>query len=724
MTDHKETTGKALECERCGLPVATEETPDYCNPRFCWANVDPSGEEGASCSIRHWTKRATEAEARLAHLEEAAELLRLPSVKAETGDVAQRLRQWVRRDQVLSVTTAESGKDSPCEKQSSPSDSSGNVSGVGTTLSSGPASLPVESATTGSTESGAVETTTGEAHKHCERCGANNLAEALCCRNCANPVSHLPLCDRPLSEPAPVAEARSFIQDKGPINEVSVSVAEAPERVTHAEALSALNHCDGIRATVDAVLRDYIAQQEADGNALKYWSTRARELEASGKTKQETAKHNIAELCRVFDEQRAQELARYREWEAASEREAVDLRKALNTLTDRLTDAGRELGKAEGKRLLMEGKLSEAEREAGELRKALGWAREHQADLEQERDNCRNQRDDLRSKLSEAEWKLAEAERELLTLRELEQLVRTDRAIPRQFLSVSLRKLDALRATPPAAQEPTGGELETLLREVAPGIADGMLFCGSDPNPSATPHESFEIVTKPGRMGGRPTIGHTRLTVAQFVGMFQRGMSIDDVRGLYDYVTPEQLRVLKLLADDLAEDGGGCEQFTPKSGEPATTRLYGGKVGEPAKPPAPAIAIQPVSDSAKLMMRTVRVVQRVRDEHPGIETDDEGEMIVAKPAQQESPVATEPASQGPRPETLCVEHRTANCYECWMNGGERKPSDPTPTSTEGPGPFVTRAELISALRLPGAHGPAEYALNQVAARLEREGCGK
>jgi uncharacterized protein (DUF433 family) len=94
----------------------------------------------------------------------------------------------------------------------------------------------------------------------------------------------------------------------------------------------------------------------------------------------------------------------------------------------------------------------------------------------------------------------------------------------------------------------------------AESFCEGLLAGATDaPQPEqkaafAVGHESLEIVTMPGRMGGRPTIGHSRLTVAQFVGMFQNGQTVESVHAMWDYLPLTHLRILKLLAEDLAED--------------------------------------------------------------------------------------------------------------------------------------------------------------------------
>lgn len=64
-----------------------------------------------------------------------------------------------------------------------------------------------------------------------------------------------------------------------------------------------------------------------------------------------------------------------------------------------------------------------------------------------------------------------------------------------------------------------------------------------------------------------------------------------------------------------------------------------------------------------------------------------------------------------------------SCSECNMlnrllRAGEQSHAS---TSPERLGVAVSREELVEALRLPGAHGPVEYALNRVATALERGG---
>jgi len=79
-------------------------------------------------------------------------------------------------------------------------------------------------------------------------------------------------------------------------------VAEAPERVTHARALMLLEHHSDSLPSSSAVLRRYIHEQKADSNALKYWSTRARELEASGKAERDALRAKLSESERKLGE--------------------------------------------------------------------------------------------------------------------------------------------------------------------------------------------------------------------------------------------------------------------------------------------------------------------------------------------------------------------------------------------------------------------------------------
>lgn len=91
MTETKPAAPTPITCPRCGLLAATEETPNYLDSRYCWAEVDPSGEEGASCLIRHWEARATKAEVELDELRR--EHLRICRMRAglSLGPVAELL---------------------------------------------------------------------------------------------------------------------------------------------------------------------------------------------------------------------------------------------------------------------------------------------------------------------------------------------------------------------------------------------------------------------------------------------------------------------------------------------------------------------------------------------------------------------------------------------------------------------------------------------------------
>jgi uncharacterized protein (DUF433 family) len=58
------------------------------------------------------------------------------------------------------------------------------------------------------------------------------------------------------------------------------------------------------------------------------------------------------------------------------------------------------------------------------------------------------------------------------------------------------------------------------------------------------------ITIDPGKRGGRPTIRHMRITVADVLGCLAAGMTHDEIRADYPELTEEDLRACLAYAGD------------------------------------------------------------------------------------------------------------------------------------------------------------------------------
>lgn len=156
----------------------------------------------------------------------------------------------------------------------------------------------------------------GKSHR-CSKCGSvDRQCEALGCLTAAEQT-----------EPAPVAEAPSFIQDKGPINEASTS--EAPERVT--QTVGGRDYMEQLEREVERLKEELAGLNAADRvsrvalSGLVEDRDRLRTQLTAANLKAEGLRGDLGEAQREV----AVRLDHLEEWQVALEEERDELKAKL-----------------------------------------------------------------------------------------------------------------------------------------------------------------------------------------------------------------------------------------------------------------------------------------------------------------------------------------------------------------------------------------------------------